>query len=523
MTVITSAGSGLLDRLAASRTAMNPATDRGRTGSRGYSAFDEAAAASAASSPPTRLTLGGGAAAASPAYEVAGGTLVVSRADARHARIWAQPKLQDDAIGALMSRNRDAFSYQLADQWRGLGGALLTKFASSGEAYTQTLVDSMSLVGDPVGPPQPPEEQARIDAEMQAMEASRLAGVGDYASTAGLKLQTRTGQTVELKVTANAVSSIGLKVEIGSTGQLSAAERAAVAKLADGLDRALEGLGQDAATELDLSGLMSYDRSVFSSLELKARHSQPGHVDFSLRLDDSKQSIALKSQAGDLKLDVDVKTPMAPANAAQRQSALDKTLQRMEAAGDRGHANATLVAQMKTAFQFFQTPPADDDAKPGKNDRTTAISARDAGAGAQLSGLADFEASFAGDTYRTNRFGAHKEGGHAEYKLSQKTARQDAADGGMSMQQTVSESLDASYKQAPNGGMLRVDLGQYSSTSIKDRSTVTTLIDANSERLTRVLRKTDEQQFKSFTEIDNSRPVSHREWPSQRSVVERLR
>lgn len=549
MTVITSAGSGLLDRLAASRTAMNPATDRGRTGSRGYSAFDEAAAASAASSPPTRLTLGGGAAAASPAYEVAGGALVVNRTDARHARIWAQPKLQDDAIGALMSRNRDAFSYQLADQWRGLGGALLTKFASSGEAYTQTLVDSMSLVGDPVGPPQPPEEQARIDAEMQAMEASRLAGVGDYASTAGLKLQTRTGQTVELKVTANAVSSIGLKVEIGSTGQLSAAERAAVAKLADGLDRALEGLGQDDATELDLSGLMAYDRSVFSSLELKARHSQPGHVDFSLRLDDSKQSIALKSQAGDLKLDVDVKTPMASANAAQRQSALDKTLQRMEAAGDRGHANATLVAQMKTAFQFFQTPPADDDTKPGQSGRTgidttksardtttsvlkrqpgqagdpTAISARDASAGAQLSGLADFEASFGGDTYRTNRFGAHKEGGHAEYKLSQKTARQDAADGGMSMQQTVSESLDASYKQAPNGGMLRVDLGQYSSTSIKDRSTVTTLIDANSERLTRVLRKTDEQQFKSFTEIDNFRPVSHREWPSQRSVVERLR
>ncbi len=87
MTVLTSAGCGLLDRLAASRTAMNPATDRGRTGLRGYSAFDEAAAASAASSPPTRLTLGGGAAAASPAYEVAGGTLVVSRADARHARI----------------------------------------------------------------------------------------------------------------------------------------------------------------------------------------------------------------------------------------------------------------------------------------------------------------------------------------------------------------------------------------------------------------------------------------------------
>ena len=361
------------------------------------------------------------------------------------------------------------------------------------------------------------------DAEMRAMEASRLAGVGDYASTAGLKLQTRTGQTVELKVTANAVGNIGLKVEIGSTGQLSVAERAAVAKLADGLDRALEGLGQDDATELDLSGLMAYDRSVFSSLELKAKHSQPGRVDFSLRLDDSKQSIAHKSQAGDLQLDVDVKTPMASVNEAQRQAALDKTLRRMDAAGDRGHANATLVAQMKTAFQFFQTPPAEDKAKPGQAVEAPSMSTRDAGASAELSGLADFEASFGGDTYRTNRHGAHKEGGHAEYKLGQKTARQDGADGGMSMQQTVSESLDASYKQAPNGGMLRVDLGQYSSTRIQDRSTVTTLIDANSERLTRVLRKTDEQQFKSFTEIDNFRPVSHREWPTQRSVVERLR
>ena len=39
----------------------------------------------------------------------------------------------------------------------------------------------------------------------------------------------------------------------------------------------------------------------------------------------------------------------------------------------------------------------------------------------------------------------------------------------------------------------------------------------------RAMRKTDEHQLRTFTELENQRPTAHQEWPEQRSIVERLR
>ncbi len=146
----------------------------------------------------------------------------------------------------------------------------------------------------------------------------------------------------------------------------------------------------------------------------------------------------------------------------------------------------------------------------------------DADIASHLSGLADLDASFGGETSRPNRFGSTNEAGQIAYQLSQKTGTLDTCNGGRHVAQTVSERLSADFLKAPGDAMLDARNGNYSATRIRDSSTVTTLIDATADRVTRVLRKTDEQQLKTVTDFENHRIAHRQSWPSQRSVVERL-
>ena len=111
----------------------------------------------------------------------------------------------------------------------------------------------------------------------------------------------------------------------------------------------------------------------------------------------------------------------------------------------------------------------------------------------------------------------------AFYQLSQKTTTNKASDGSRSVAQTISEQLtaDISTAAAPDA-MLDVRNGNYSTTSIRDSSTVKTLIDTAANGVTRVLRKTDEQQLKTLVDFEKHRVVNRQSWPSERSWIERL-
>lgn len=442
-----------------------------------------------------RVSWSGGGAAA-PVYSD-------PRARPGAVRLWSAPVSPDDRVSALMARNQALGSYTLSDQWRGLGGALLTRLAATGENYAQTLVDEVvNAAGDEI-PGLTPEAQAQRAAAVLARQERELGGVAMNAPAVGLTIQTRAGESVQLDI---AVSSglngiVGMKVEIHASGAMSEPARAAVAQLADGLDRLLEGLGGAETAVLDLSGLMNYDRDVLASIDVSASNpmSHQPLGSFSLHLGDDRHSVKLKGGDGEMSLSVDAGTSPGP----QRGAAIQRTLDRLDGAGERSRANAALVRQMKAAFKDFQS--------------AAGRGAADGGSGA--SGLADFDASLGGETWRSNRFGTTHEAGQASYQLSQKTT---TSNGGRTVAQTVSEQLSADYRRAPGEAMLDVRNGNFSATRIRDASTVTTSTDSPAGRPASVLRKTEARQLKTVTDFRDHRVTHQQSWPSKTSLLERL-
>lgn len=568
MNFIASAGPGLLDRLAASRAAASfrPA---------GVSSRAADAASPAASTAGTRVTLDAATTDAA----------VYARPSAPGAgprRVWA--KAGDDGLSELMSRNSGKEAHTLSDRWRGLGGALLKQLADTGERYRQTLADVVPALPDagatdPAASTPDAEGAGSADpaAAAAALQQQALSGVATNATTVSLKVQTRSGQTVELKIGVNSGESggtRGLQVEVSSSGPLSGAERDALALLSDGLDRALEGLG-DGLPTLDLSGLTGFDADgVLTGLDLRIDHpdasaDRPGQLrSFSLQLGAEKKSLSLRTTSGEMALEVDAAatsrtTTGAPASG-RRWSAIDQLLQQVDAAAERSHADAAMTKSFKDAFRQLQAPPADpdetrradhgrrpdaDEGRERLRDAASTLAVRPAanvvnggavdaldpsamapmsdGLRAQTqalrSGLADFQASFSADSQRTSRIGSVQEAGHAEYRIGQTTGeRPNAATGGRSITQTQTETLSANFQKSRTYTLDRAG-GNYDATTVEDSKTVTTLIDTTRDSIARAMRKTDEQRRKTFTEVENHRAASHQEWPDQRSVMERLR
>jgi hypothetical protein len=568
MNFIASAGPGLLDRLAASRAAASfrPASVSSRAAD---------AASPAASTAGTRVTLDAATTDAA-VYARPSAPGVGPR------RVWA--KAGDDGLSELMSRNSGKEAHTLSDRWRGLGGALLKQLADTGERYRQTLADVVPALPD-AGATDPAASTADAEgagsadpaAAAAALQQQALSGVATNATTVSLKVQTRSGQTVELKIGVNSGESggtRGLQVEVSSSGPLSGAERDALARLSDGLDRALEGLG-DGVPTLDLSGLTGFDADgVLTGLDLRIDHpdasaDRPGQFrSFSLQLGAEKKSLSLRTTSGEMALEVDAAatsrtTTGAPASG-RRWSAIDQLLQQVDAAAERSHADAAMTKSFKDAFRQLQAPPADPDETRRADDGRRAdadegrerlrdaastlavrpeanvvnggaVDALDPSAMAPMSdglraqaqslqsGLADFQASFSADSQRTSRIGSVQEAGHAEYRIGQTTSeRPNAATGGRSITQTQTETLSASFQKSRTYTLDRAG-GNYDATTVEDSKTVTTLIDTTRDSIARAMRKTDEQRRKTFTEVENHRAASHQEWPDRRSVVERLR
>lgn len=529
----------LIASVAASRAFERPTL----TGGRGLSALVSPVGNARAAPVATQVTLG------------AGSTLSAVYGDPRAQgpqRLWASPASRDDTVSALMSRNRELHSYALSDQWRGLGGALLRQLADTGQNYAQTLSDDYRpLIAVDGADAQDTSESA---AEILTQQMDALHRVAINAATATLKIQTRSGQAVELKMAVNS-DALGMQVDIRASGTLSDSERGAIKRLADGLDRALEGLGQQDHALLDLSGLMDFDRSALAGLDLAIDNPMPGTVldRFALHLGDDRLSVAMKGSDGEMNLTVNAAQRSTRIHAAAQSQALQQMLQRIDRAAERGHANAALVAQLKSAFTTLQqVAGAQVSEHAGQKDtETLSIAVNGPGASGRrvqmqpdsvsstlrlsdsqasaeegpspLSGLADFEVGLSGDSYRLNRSGTINEAGMLQYQLRQKTADAPARDGRQSVVQSVSEQLSADFRKAPGDRMLDVRNGNFSDTRIRDRSTVTTLVESANQGASRVLRRSESEQLKTFTEFQDHRQTSHRVWPHQASLVQRIR
>ncbi|WP_431286669.1 hypothetical protein [Roseateles chitinivorans] len=244
---------------------------------------------------------------------------------------------------------------------------LLKQLAETGTGYKQTLADYVPAA-DAAGAVEGTDATATA-AAAAALQEQSLGGVSTNAAEVNLKIQTRSGHTVELKIGVNngdQGGTRGLQVEVKSSGALSSAERQALSALSDGLDQALEGLGEGAPT-LDLSGLTGFDRGgVLSGLDLKIENPNapadvPGRMQaFSLHLGTDTKSVNMRTTSGEMNLEVDATPPKGAANNGQRWSAIDQLLKQIDTAADRGHADAAMTKSFKDAFQQLQAPPVDD-------------------------------------------------------------------------------------------------------------------------------------------------------------------
>ena len=267
-------------------------------------------AAAAPADPGTQVTLG----------QSAGSSVIYAKPQPvelgqfRLTRAWASQDRDD--ISTLMARNLGLGpSASLADRWRGLGGALLSRFAAAPSDYQQTVAEYQAPTA---------ADSVAGSADAQALDKSALSDVSVGAATVSLKIRTQSGQTVELRIATNdgseAGSSSGLRVEVKSSGTLSQAESAAIAQLADGLDEALEGLGKPGKPQLELGKLMDFDRSVLSGLDLDIKNPKPSQPlsSFSLHVGADGRSVAMKGAAGELAVNLESDAPQAPARRSAR-------------------------------------------------------------------------------------------------------------------------------------------------------------------------------------------------------------
>jgi hypothetical protein len=496
MTVLSVPGRSGFDRIAAARVAALPAAQR------------PAAAAPAGAS--AHVTLGGTASGG-----IAYGAL--RAVNVAPARFWSAA--HDNAVGELMLRNSGPGETTLADRWRGLGGALLQQLAATGTGTTQTLAEVMPAAADDAAAVEGAPDPVAAAAEL---EAQALSDVATNAVTVRLTVTTRSGRSVDLEIAVNDGmhgGTRGLKVEVGSSGALSDAERDALAALAGALDPALEGLGQ-AVPQVDLSRLSEFDGAgELAGLELAIENPNM-HVgrgalrSFSLQLDGERKALSLKRTDSEMSLSV-ANSAAGAVDGAQRRSAIDRMLAQIDAAAERSHADAVTTGLFKDAFRQLQAPPPEAAAAAPERDLASQVQALQ-------SGLADFEARFSGRSEKTNRLGGLIEQATTDYRIGQATASvAQPATGGQSVKQVQTEASDAQI-QKTRTLLLDVSSGNYDETNIQDRKTVTTLIDTSRTAVVRALRKTEEQRLLAFTSLERQRAVEHRESPLSRSFVERL-
>lgn len=414
-------------------------------------------------------------------------------------RSWASAP--GDAISSLMQRNAASGTGSLASQWRGLGGALLTRLAEQGGDYRQTLVQHVSGV-------------AASDA---------LASARDSAVTLQLRIRTQSGTTVELSIAVNRGSGTvqnGLQVDMRSNGALSDAERQALGALAEGFDKALAGLGRADAPQLDLSGLLAYDDEQLSSLELTVRSPQADDPlrSFSLQANAREKRIDMQGSAGDVSLRLDAAAPLAAAAEDVRQASIAQYLAQFDAAADRGHIGAELVAQLRQAFA--QLHGANGDQAQPLDGTPSAVQNQVA---PLLNGLADFELRIEGESRKTNQNGYLTEVSQARYAVAQQTSVQrTGATGDITVTQTRSAVLQAQVLRALGEAEIDLKGGNYHRTDIDDASRGKTTVATVQGRIVRADAERADRQLLTYAKLLNHRAVETHSEPRERHQREDL-
>ncbi|MQA37694.1 hypothetical protein GEV02_06000 [Rugamonas sp. FT29W] len=332
-----------------------------------------------------------------------------------------------DAVSALVARN---YNYlPSANRFKDLGAALLERFKTDGSDYSQSL------------------QQAPEDTDTNTYDTllySQLAPfhhLGDNQT--GLTITTKSGTTVTLALDS---SEQGVGVQVKSSGKLTDDERAALAGLSAAFQKAIDGLAA-VPPKVDLSGLIKFDASVLSSVdlhsELKLNETDTQRLDF--HADAKQRSVHFSGPAGEAKIAVDLSQPTSWGSKEQQAKALTTYLRQFDQAAMRGHGDAELTGLFKDAFTEMHSDYGPQPPAPWQQIKLTDQDH------AILTGLADFSASITQAEKSPNPLRTSENDTFA-YQTSQSTSVQGRTQLDRAISQQQQSQLKASYHEPSRPG-----------------------------------------------------------------------
>lgn len=322
-----------------------------------------------------------------------------------------------DAVTSRMTGN--AYAARLADRFDGLAGALLARFKTDGGDFSQSVV------------------QLPAGSAASSVKASRFHG--EAGNQVALTIATRSGATVALTLGSD---DDRLAVQIAVTGgQLSDAERSALAGLSDAFEQAVDGLTA-VPPKLALGDLLDYDSSVLASVNLHATTvvgpNATRTIDFTAS--DAHRSVSVTGPDGNVKVDVDMKNAGILGSASQQASAVAQYLKQFDEARQRGQGDAGLMGMFEDAFSALHTHTDHAATAP----HGIVFSAGDHG---MMTGLADFSASVTQVTKASNPMRSDERDAFS-YQVSQQTRVGGTGQLDRSVRQHQESKLDASFHRS---------------------------------------------------------------------------
>jgi hypothetical protein len=390
--------------------------------------------------------------------------------------VWAQSNT--DAVSSVMAD--DYLSASLSGQFNNLGSALLDRFNTSGANFSQSVTVP------------------------SAGGASGLASLGNNQAEVKLTVQTASGVTVEIDLDSG---NGQLGVSVKSSGALSAADRNALASLANGFQQAINGLTANPLgpnpTSLDLSGLLQYNPAVLSSVNLQfsSTGGAIGGVSADFSENGSKRSVSFTDATGSLNLSVDAGNSGILSGGTQQSKAMANYLKQFDNANAEGHGNAAMMAIFKDAFTQLMGSSGTSSQQP------SGILAQSEQA--MLTGLSDFSASLDENTSTVGSPGSFS------YQVSQSTQTTGTLTNG-TVTQTQQAILKANYREQLASGQ------GYDDVTINDNASSTVKLTAEQGILTKAsLSKSDSQSTRN-QEYVGGKLVSDTTTPTNTSDSENL-
>jgi hypothetical protein len=333
-----------------------------------------------------------------------------------------------DAVSMTMAG--DYLAGTMSGRFYNLGSALLDRFKTTDSNFSQSVTVGATGAND--------------------APATGLAGQSPQGEIK-LTVQTASGVKVDIEMDSEDGT---LSVSTHSSGTLSDAERSALANLADGFQKAIDGFGAY-PPQVDLSGLTQYDTSVLSSVNMQFNVTGDGASNLSanISLSGSARSVSLTNSEGTLKLNVDTSDSAIWGSGAQRDEAIASYLAQFDNANAKGHGDAALMSMFKDTFTQLNS----DYGTSSKQLPGTAYAPWLAQSDhAMLTGLADFTASISDNSTSPNPL-LPSQTDSFSYQVSQSTRTEGNVLNG-SISQTQQSHLQASYHQSLTGG--EVQLGK---------------------------------------------------------------